>query len=102
MVGARSSTTWRWPMHDGIRRVFLAVLAFVAVEIGLWATFAPRSWYDHFPGGGRHWVAVDGPYNEHLTRDVGALYLALAVVTIAALFTLAPLVVRVASWAWLV
>ena len=34
--------------------------------------------YDDFPGLGRSWVAADGPYNEHLVRDVGALNLALA------------------------
>jgi hypothetical protein len=37
-----------------------------------------------FPGAGRSWVAPDGPFNEHLARDVGVLNLALAVVTIAA------------------
>ena len=31
-----------------------------------------------FPGLNRYWVSVDGPYNEHLVRDVGGLYLALA------------------------
>jgi hypothetical protein len=89
-------------MYDTVRRILLAALAIVAVEIGLWATFAPQSWYDRFPGGGRDWVAVDGPYNEHLVRDVGALYLALAVVTIAALVLLRPVLVRVAALAWLV
>ena len=89
-------------MYDTVRRILLAALAIVAVEIGLWATFAPQSWYDRFPGGGRDWVAVDGPYNEHLVRDVGALYLALAVVTIAALVPLRPVLVRVAALAWLV
>ena len=39
-------------------------------------------------------VSVDGPYNEHLIRDVGGLYLAFAVVAIAAAVTLSrPLVV---------
>ena len=45
---------------------------------GVWALFMPRDFYDSFPGFGRTWVAVDGPYNEHLIRDVGAFFLALA------------------------
>ena len=37
--------------------------------------------YDAFPGLGFIWVSFDGPYNEHLTRDVGTLYLGLAAAT---------------------
>ena len=37
-----------------------------------------------FPGLGLHWVDVDGPYNEHLTRDAGSFMLALLVLTVAA------------------
>ena len=44
---------------------------------------APKSFYEDFPGAGRVWVAVDGPYNEHLVRDVGSLNLALAFVAVA-------------------
>jgi hypothetical protein len=88
-------------MRDRIVRVVLAVWAVVAVQLGLWATFAPRSFYDDYPGFGREWVRVDGPYNEHLVRDFGALNLALAVVTIAALVTFGrPLVIATAV-AWL-
>ncbi len=88
--------------RKGIVRVALAILAVVSVELGFWAAFAPRSFFDDFPGLGRHWVRVYGPYNEHLVRDFGALNLALAVVTIAALITLGrPLVIAVAI-AWLV
>jgi hypothetical protein len=82
-------------------RVVLAILALVSVELGLWAAFAPRSFFDDYPGLGRHWVRVYGPYNEHLVRDFGALNLALAIVTVAALITLGrPLVIGVAI-AWL-
>ena len=88
-------------MRNGILRVALAILALVSVELGVWATFAPRSFFDDYPGLGRHWVRVYAPYNEHLVRDFGALNLALAVVTIAALMTLGrPLVIAVAI-AWL-
>ena len=37
----------------------------------------PAAFYDDFPGLGRMWVAPDGPYNQHLVRDVGELNLAL-------------------------
>jgi len=47
------------------------------------------------------WVAVDGPYNEHLVRDVGELNLALAVVAIVAFVTLSRAAVIAAGGAWL-
>jgi hypothetical protein len=88
-------------VRDRVVRVVLAVWAIVSVQLGIWATFAPRSFYDDYPGFGREWVRVDGPYNEHLVRDFGALNLALAVVTIAALIAFGrPLVIAVAI-AWL-
>ena len=77
-------------------RVALGYLALVSLEIGLWAQFAPRSFYDHFPGLGRSWVSVDGPYNEHLVRDVGELSLALLAVLVAAAITLSIPLVRAA------
>jgi hypothetical protein len=88
-------------VRDRVVRVLLIVLGVGNIPVGVWAAFGPRSFYDDFPGFGRHWVRVDGPYNEHLLRDFGALNLALAVVTIAAAITLArPLVIAVAI-AWL-
>jgi hypothetical protein len=88
-------------VRDRVVRVVLVVWAVASVQVGIWATFAPRSFFDDFPGFGRHWVRVYAPYNEHLARDFGALNLALAVVTIAALVTLSrPMVIAVAL-AWL-
>jgi len=88
-------------VRDRVVRVVLAVWAVASVQLGIWATFAPRSFYDDYPGLGREWVRVNGPYNEHFVRDFGALNLALAVVTIAALVTLSrPTVIAVAI-AWL-
>ena len=48
------------------------------------------------------WVAVDGPYNEHLVRDVGSLNLALAFVAVVALITGSTLVARAAGGAALI
>jgi hypothetical protein len=56
--------------------------------IGVWATLSPRGWYDDFPGFGKHWVSVEGPYNEHLVRDIGAWSLALTVLTLVAAWAL--------------
>jgi len=82
-------------------RIALALLAVVGLQVGLWAAFAPQSFYDDFPGAGRIWVSVDGPYNQHLVRDVGALNLALAVVAIVAFVTLSRAAVLAAGGAWL-
>ena len=78
-------------------RIALGYLSLVSVEIGLWAQLAPRSFFDHFPGLGRAWVRVDGPYNEHLVRDVGGLNLGLAAVLIIALVTLSRPTIIAAS-----
>ena len=79
----------------------LLLLALTGLAVGAWAAFAPRGFFDSFPGVGQHWVATDGPYNEHLVRDFGALNLALGVVATTALVYLTrPLVVAAAA-GWL-
>ena len=88
-------------MHDRLARIVLAVLAVSGAIVGVWATLAPRSFYDDFPGGGRSWVAPDGPFNEHLVRDVGSLNLALTVLTVAAAILLVRSLVVVAALGWL-
>lgn len=85
-----------------LRRVALIVIAGGSLVVGMWAQVFPSSFYDHFPGWGRVWIAVDGPYNEHLVRDVGGLNLALATVAIAAIVTSSTLVARAAGAAALV
>ncbi|MFI9505013.1 hypothetical protein [Nocardia sp. NPDC052566] len=83
-------------------RILLAILAIQGTVTGLWATVAPRSFYDDFPGFGMHWVSVDGPYNHHLAADVGAFFLALAAVTIAALYLDTGNAARVTGLGWFV
>jgi len=85
-----------------LRQAALAVLAAVSLVVGVWAQAFPRSFYDQFPGAGRTWVALDGPYNEHLVRDVGGLNLALAFVAAGALVTGSVLLARVAGGAALI
>jgi len=55
--------------------------------VGVWALLAPLSSYRSFPLPGHAWVSLLPPYNEHLTRDVGELSLALTVVLVAAAVT---------------
>ena len=82
-------------------RIALGYLTLVSLEVGVWAQFAPRSFYDNFPGLGRAWVRVDGPFNEHLVRDVGGLNLAISAVLIVAFVTLSRPMIIAASVATL-
>ena len=59
-------------------RALLAALAVSAAYPGAWATLAPRSFFDTFPGAGHHWTAGLPAYSEHLVTDVGAFYLGFA------------------------
>lgn len=71
-------------------RIGLAVLAFTPAFVGIWATVAPRGWFDNFPGGGRTWVSdlQGAAFDEHLVRDVGALYLGSLVLLVLAMWWL--------------
>ena len=58
-------------------RVAAALLALTALLVGGWAAVAPHSFFTSFPLPGHAWVSALPSYNEHLTRDVGDLYLGL-------------------------
>jgi hypothetical protein len=74
-------------------RAALVALGAPLAGIGIWALAAPRSWYDEFPGAGMHWIPAFGPYDEHLVRDLGGLYLGLGLLLAFAAVSLArPLV----------
>jgi hypothetical protein len=88
--------------RSAVVRAAVGAQAISLAGIGAWAMLAPRSFYDDFPGGGRAWVAADGPYNEHLVRDFGDLNMALAVVSAIAAVTLVRAVVVAAAAAALV
>ena len=88
------------PMPSVVK-VLLALLVISGLAVGLQAQFFPRSFYDDFPFG-RGWVAADGPYNEHLVRDVGGFNLALVAVSLAALAWARITWARLAAVAWLV
>ena len=65
-------------------RVGLLLLGLGQGSGAVWALAAPRSFYGDFPTKGQHWVASFAPYNEHLVRDYGASFLALAVLALIA------------------
>src|SRR5262245_469583 len=73
------------PALRPIARLLLWLLAIPGLLLGIYAEFFPRAFYDDFPFG-RAWVAHDGPFNEHLIRDFGAMNLALAAVTLVAIY----------------
>lgn len=81
-----------------LQSILLALLGISALGLGVYATFTPRAFYDDFPNG-RAWVAMDGPYNEHLVRDFGALQLALGIVTLVAAVAAGRALVRAAAGA---
>lgn len=67
-----------------MHRVCLAVLTLTSLLVGVWAYLAPVNWYNTFPGLGLRWLPVLGPYNEHFVKDVGAMYLAMAALSVMA------------------
>lgn len=89
------------------RRILLAILTASGLAVGMWAMVFPREFYADFPGFGfGSWVSGDGPFNEHLLRDVGELNLALAAAGVVAILVRTPVAAvaatRVVAVAWLV
>ena len=84
-----------------VARVALLLLAAAALYQGLWAQVGPRSFSQQFPDG-MSWIAVDGPYNEHLARDIGGLVNALSVVAIVAAWSLSRPLLAANALGWLV
>jgi hypothetical protein len=82
------------------KQAVVAMLAVAAAVLGVWAAAFPLSFYTNFPAPGRHWVSALGPYNEHLTRDVGGLFLALLVLSVWVLRHPSPATLRMAGGAW--
>jgi nucleoside-diphosphate-sugar epimerase len=70
--------------NGGAARAVAGLLALAALFTGGWAQLAPHSFYTTFPGLGMHWVSSAPPYNEHLVRDTGGLYIALGVLAVSA------------------
>ena len=67
-------------------QVLLGINLVSLLPLAIWPLASPRGFYDQFPGGGMHWIDINGPYNEHFLRDFGALNAALVVVIVFALW----------------
>lgn len=80
--------------------VALTSSALLAFFVGGWAYFFAWTFYSAFPGALGSWVSVDGPFNEHLVRDVGAMYLALGAASVGGLIWRSDAVARVLGIAW--
>ncbi|OBG31878.1 hypothetical protein [Mycobacterium sp. E3198] len=90
-------------MNALLHRSVLALLGVGGAATGLWAYAAPRHWYDNYPGFGMTWLPPLGPYNEHLAKDVGAMFLAMAAVSAVTFVLVAnQTLVRTAALMWLV
>lgn len=83
-------------------RAGLVLLALPQLLIGAWATLSPSGWFDTFPGGGRNWLPLYGPYDQHLVTDVGSTFLALGVLLILAAVWMERRIVIAAAVAYLV
>jgi hypothetical protein len=66
-------------------RVLAAIFGLWLAALGLWAVFAPMSFFAH--------IATYPPYNEHLVHDLGAFQLGLGATLLAALISSDALVV---------
>jgi hypothetical protein len=87
-------------MNTPFRRALLAITVVLGLYVGLWAQFFPEQFYSSFPGFGLHWIDIDGPFNEHLVRDVGSAYLGLSAASLVGVLHAGALAGRVAGLAW--
>jgi hypothetical protein len=68
-------------------KLLLGWFVFFGFAAGAWQMLAPTSFFNEFPGFGYFWVRVDGPFNEHLVRDVGQGNVAFGTVALVALLS---------------
>jgi hypothetical protein len=88
-------------MQRTITRVLLVFFGLVEAVVGTWPLVSPTGFYQDFPGFRAGWVAMDGPFNEHLLRDFGGLNLTLAALLVGAAVIGTTTVARLASVAGL-
>jgi hypothetical protein len=82
-------------------RSLVIVLGFLTATLGVWAGFAPVSFYRDgpIPLFDTNWVSMLPPYNEHLVRDYGFMNLGMTVIFVVAAITLSPAMVRTGAGA---
>ncbi len=96
-----STRTKQGELLAGWMRLYLGFLALSTAFVGVWALFAPLSFFTFFPTPGHPWVALLPPYNEHLTRDIGELNLGFAFLFIWTLRAPSRRLLLATLWAWL-
>jgi hypothetical protein len=72
------------PPGEWLRRVGFGLLGVLNLGWGVWAYVAPRHFFDTFPGSGHRWTGAYPPYNDHLVSDLGATFILLGVLLLAA------------------
>ena len=78
ITSARDMSTWEARGGAPVTVLIgLWVMGIFGLYTGIQQQFLPRVFYDKFPGFGMTWVSPDGPFNEHLMRDLGGANLAL-------------------------
>lgn len=86
-----------------LRYASLGLLALTGLYTGGWAYLSPQSWYENFPEFGLSWLPQLGPYNEHLAKDDGAMFLALVALAVIAMCHIRNnRIVQTAGAVWLV
>jgi hypothetical protein len=82
-------------------QVVLGALGLTQLVNGIYATISPTGFYESFPLG-RGWVEAIPAYNEHLMRDVGALFMATGFLLLAAAWFLERRMTLITLVAWLI
>ena len=80
----------------------LAGTVVIGSTLGLWAYVWPVGFFERFPIVLGEWISRDGPFNEHLVRDHGAMYLALAAAGLYGLVQRGGAVMRALGVVWTV
>ena len=89
ITSARDMSTWEARGGAPVTVLIgLWVMGIFGLYTGIQQQFLPRVFYDKFPGFGMTWVSPDGPFNEHLMRDLGGANLALTFLVVLAIATL--------------
>ena len=84
-------------MNDRWARLLLAINFVFLLPLAIWPIVSPQGFYDNFPGGGYHWIDINGPYNEHFLIDFGALNAAMLVLVGFAIWKMTPSLVQAAG-----
>lgn len=89
-----------WGVPGWVHAAALSATSVIALVVGIWAHFFAQGFYENFPAVWGKWIHQDGPYNQHLVQDVGAMYLALGFASLCGLVWRSAQTLRVLGVAW--